>query len=271
MLAVDCHTHIFTPERFPYQKGTPYEPPAHETSSAEYCLAVLDAHRISHCVLVNPMSGYSFDNDCTLDAIKQSKGRFKGISLVPFDISEKEMVRLSDVGIVGHRFNLIDRPELLNDPALPKFLSKLKEANWILQVQCENNQMLVAAPFIEKSGLRVVIDHCGRPDPLLGLNQPGFKKLIELSQLENVHIKISGPFRFSQQPYPYSDADPYIEALIKSFTLDRCIWGSDWPFIRLSTRIDYGPTMAWLRSWLPDPKDQHKILWETPARLFGFS
>ena len=29
-------------------------------------------------------------------------------------------------------------------------------------------------------------------------------------------------------------------------------------------------TMSGLSRWLPDPNDRHKVLWENPARLFGF-
>ena len=73
---------------------------------------------------------------------------------------------------------------------------------------------------------------------------------------------LSGPW--------YLDVDPYIEAAIEAFTLDACVWGSDWPWVRMDERMDYGPVYACLNRWLPDPQDRVKVLWETPARLFGF-
>ena len=48
------------------------------------------------------------------------------------------------------------------------------------------------------------------------------------------------------------------------------MWGSDWPFVRTDERIDYGPELACLQRWLPDEADRRKVLWDTPARLFGF-
>jgi len=72
------------------------------------------------------------------------------------------------------------------------------------------------------------------------------------------------------QGYPYTDVDPFIAAAIAAYTLDRCVWGSDWPFVRMDERMDYGPPATCLPRWLPDAKDQQKVLWDTPARLFGF-
>ena len=42
------------------------------------------------------------------------------------------------------------------------------------------------------------------------------------------------------------------------------------PFVRLDMRVDYGPTRAVFDRWVPDAKARQKILWDTPARLFGF-
>jgi predicted TIM-barrel fold metal-dependent hydrolase len=64
--------------------------------------------------------------------------------------------------------------------------------------------------------------------------------------------------------------DPFIEAAINAFTLDHCVWGSDWPFVRMDERVDYGPTLNCLGRWLPDAADRDRVLWETPSRLFGF-
>jgi len=61
-----------------------------------------------------------------------------------------------------------------------------------------------------------------------------------------------------------------VEALIDAFTLDNCVWGSDWPFVRIPRRLDYGPALALLERWLPNQDDRRRVLWHTPARWFGF-
>lgn len=75
---------------------------------------------------------------------------------------------------------------------------------------------------------------------------------------------------FCDHAYPYRDVDPFIAVAIEAYTLERCVWGSDWPFVRMDERMDYGPPLTCLPRWLPDPQDRRKVLWDTPARLFGF-
>jgi predicted TIM-barrel fold metal-dependent hydrolase len=49
------------------------------------------------------------------------------------------------------------------------------------------------------------------------------------------------------------------------------VWGSDWPFLRMPERIDYGPLLALLAErQVPDDAARRRILWDTPCREFGF-
>ena len=60
--AADCHVHLFDPTRFPYGDAASYRPAPHETATVDQLLGVLDAHAISHALLVTPTSGYGSDN-----------------------------------------------------------------------------------------------------------------------------------------------------------------------------------------------------------------
>jgi len=147
----------------------------------------------------------------------------------------------------------------------------LVDLGLFLQIQVENDQLLALLPLIEKSSVRLVIDHCGRPSVAHGLQQQSFQALLAIGRERDAFIKLSGYYKFSRQPHPYEDTWPFIIALVEAFTLDRCVWGSDWPFLRASERLDYGPLLAVLPLLFPYPDDQHRLLWRTPARLLGFS
>ena len=69
---------------------------------------------------------------------------------------------------------------------------------------------------------------------------------------------------------PYTDTWRYVRALIDAFTLDACVWGSDWPFLRAPERVDYGPLLKLVELLLPYAGDRRKLLWDTPWRFFGF-
>ena len=267
----DCHAHVFCGDRFPLAAKTVYKPHPSQAGTPHDFLSVLDAHGFTHGLLVgaNP---YGLDNSCLLDAIASSSGRFKGIALVGHDCSENEIADLSARGIVGCRINLFNQGLApLTDPRAPAFLERLREAGWYVQIQCEKDQLTEVAPILKKARVRIMIDHFGRPDVARGVQQPGFQTLLEFGRSENAVVKLSGPFRSSLEPYPHYDVDPFIEAAIEAYTLDRCIWGSDWPFVRIDARMDYGPALNCLGRWLPAAADRNKVLCETPAKLFGFA
>ena len=78
-------------------------------------------------------------------------------------------------------------------------------------------------------------------------------------------MKLSGYAKFSRVAHPYEDVRPFVQALLDAFTTEGCVWASDWPFVKATERIDYGPLLKLFESLVPDPADRRKILWDTPA------
>jgi predicted TIM-barrel fold metal-dependent hydrolase len=266
---IDCHNHVFDPARFPYLEDTPYRPAGQELGTAAQLRNVLDAYGVQHALVVGPNSGYGFDNRCLLDALAHSGGRWKGIAVVPNNVSRAELERLKAAGIVGIAFN----PTQLGvayyaDTAA--LLAMLRGLDMFIQVQVEGDLLVPLVPLLRESGARILIDHCGRPIPETGLEQPGFKALLDLARTRRAYVKLSGYSKFSRAAYPFVDAWPYVRALIDAFTLDACLWASDWPFLRAPDRQDYGPLLKLAASLLPEKHDRRKLFWDTPKALFGF-
>jgi predicted TIM-barrel fold metal-dependent hydrolase len=46
--------------------------------------------------------------------------------------------------------------------------------------------------MLEASGAKLMFDHCGKPDPKLGLGQAGFQALLALAQTGRAAVKLSG-------------------------------------------------------------------------------
>lgn len=266
---IDCHNHIFDPVRFPYAADVKYRPAGQEVTTAAQLLRVFEAYGLKYALVVGPNSGYGTDNRCLLDAIGQSGGRFKGIAVVPNDVELDELKRLKSSGIIGVAFNTtaLGASYYLNSEEL---LAKLVDLDMFLQVQYEGDELLPLLPLLKKSTVRILIDHCGRPISKAGLDQPAFKELLELGRSGRAYIKLSGQAKFAIEPYPYADTWPYIRALVDAFTLDACMWGSDWPFLRYPERIDYGVLLKLAEELFPNAADRRKLMWETPRHLFGF-
>ncbi len=268
--AADCHAHVFG-KKYSFISTPVYTPLENQQGTAEELRQVLDAHNFTHGLLVGA-SPYGADNSCILDAIAASSGRFKGIALVEPDISDKELQRLNDTGVVGIRINLLSLGmKELTQPGAQRLFGRLKEMDWIVQIHCGKDNLAEAADLIRKAGVRIMVDHFGRPNIKCGISQPGFQTLLQFGKEGRAIVKLSGPFRSSLEGFPYRDVDPFIAAVIEAFTLDNCVWGSDWPFVLLNQRMDYGPQLVCLRRWLPNAEDRKKVLWDTPSRLFGFA
>jgi predicted TIM-barrel fold metal-dependent hydrolase len=266
---IDCHNHIFDPARFPYPEDAFYRPTGPELGTAAQFRHVLDAYGVRHALLVGPNSGYGPDNRCMLDAIAQGDGRFKGIAVVPNDVDRSELERRLAAGVVGVAFQIaLYGVDYYADTV--ELLAKLESLDLFVQLQVAHDQLIPFIPMLQRSGVRILIDHCGRPTPEAGLDQPGFKALLALARTKRAVVKLSGQLKFSRGPHPYADTRPYVRALIDAFSLDACVWGSDWPFLRAPTRVDYGPLLKLAEDLLPDAGDRRKVFWDTPRRLFGF-
>ena len=267
---VDAHCHVLDPARFPYAADVAYRPAGQEIGTLVQYQSVMDAYGVRHALLVGPNSGYGTDNRCLLDAIARGQGRFKGIAVVPNDASRSELERLKAAGVVGVAFNATVHG-VDHYATTAGLLRMLADLDLFIQIQVEHDQLVPLAPMLEQSGARILIDHCGRPTPGAGLEQPGFQAVLALARTGRAAVKLSGYQKFSAEPPPYGDAQPFVHALIDAFTLDACMWASDWPFLKATERLDVGPLLRAVERLLPDPADRRRLLWDTPCRLFGFA
>ncbi len=269
--AIDAHVHLFDPARFAFALDTPYCPPPAECGDARDLDSVLAAHGFAGALLVNPSSGYGDDNTCMLDALARGGGRHRGIARVALDVRPARLRTLARRGVVGIRRDLVgEGTGQLADPAFTRLARTLADQDLVLEIHCEAGQAIAVAQAADRLPCRLVIDHCGRPDPRAGVRAPAFRALLGLAELPRIALKISGAFRFGHRAPSYDDADVAARALIAAFGPDRCVWGSDWPFVRMPHRIDYGTSLAILARWVPDARTRRRILVDTPRHWFGF-
>jgi predicted TIM-barrel fold metal-dependent hydrolase len=266
---IDCHVHVLDPVNFPYGKDIEYKPSGPEIGTPAQLRQVMQTYGVSHALLVQPNSGYGSDNTCMLDTIAHGGGRYKGIAIIGFDADLAALRDLQAQGIVGAAFN----PTFHGIDYYKRsagLIGKLAELDMFLQIQSEHDQLSLFVPWIEAMPIRVLIDHCGRPTPEAGLDQPGFQALLRLAATQRVSVKLSGYSKFSRRPYPFDDSWPFVRAIVDAFTLERCLWASDWPYLRAPQRQDYGPLVELAELLFPDPAERHTLFCDTPRRLFGF-
>jgi len=266
---IDCHVHVLDPLTFPYGKDIDYHPAGPEVGTAAQLHQVMKTYGVSHALLVQPNSGYGGDNACMLDAIARGEGRFKGIAIIDFNADNAALRDFKRQGVVGAAFNptFYGNDYYRNSAGL---IARLADNDMFLQLQIEHDQLELFVPWIEAIPVKVLIDHCGRPTAKAGLGQPGFRALLKLARTKRVSVKLSGYMKFSDLPYPFDDAWPFVRALADAFTLEHCLWASDWPFLRAARRQDFGPLVELAAMLFPAARDRRVLFRETAQRLFGF-
>jgi predicted TIM-barrel fold metal-dependent hydrolase len=266
---IDCHVHVLDPARFPYNANTHYAPAGQEMGTPAQLREVMEAYGTRHALLVGPNSGYGLDNRCMLDTILHGEGRFKGIAVVRNDATYAELEALKAQGIVGVAWNVTFYGVDYYDDAMA-LLEKLAALDMFVDIQVELEQLLAFVPRLTQSGVRILVDHCGRPTIDAGVDQPGFRALLEIASTGRAYVKLSGIVKFSREPSPHHDARPFVDALLRAYTIDYCLWASDWPYLRGPARVDYGVQLRLLRSLFPDDEKRRQLVWDNPKRLFGF-
>jgi len=219
---------------------------------------------------VGPNSGYGLDNSCMLDTMMRNPGRYKGIAVVPNDITLEALRALKNQGVVGVAWNVTYYGLDHYHDAAP-LLRHLAALDMFVDIQVEHDQLVHMLPLLGRSGARILVDHCGRPTVAAGLDDPGFRALLALGASKRAYVKLSGLAKVSREPAPHEDARPFVAALADAFTLDHCLWASDWPYLRAPERVDYGVLLQIARTLFPDSDDRRKLMWDTPRELFGFA
>jgi predicted TIM-barrel fold metal-dependent hydrolase len=282
--ATDSHVHVFSPVRFPYSVARSYTPGEANLEDLEELRARLG---ISRLVLVQP-SVYGTDNRCVIDTLHRLGSKVaRAIAVIDaVSVTDAQLHELRRVGVVGVRVNL----NVKGEPDVDATVSVISQTLARVTAFDFNVQMYIPLPMIDAladaitaASVPVVLDHFAGAQAQLGLDQPGFTTLRRLLSSGKVWVKLSAPYRASQQGPDFPDLTPIARALIET-NADRLVWGSDWPHTGGNARrsdqkaadvepfqkVDDSRTLGLLSSWAGDRNVHRKILVDNAERLYRF-
>lgn len=265
--AVDSHAHVFL--RGLALADTRRHTPDYDAPLAQY-LGLLDAHGLSHGVLVQP-SFLGTDNRHLVEALRAASARLRGVAVVDSAIDDAGLQALAAAGVVGIRLNLIGLalPDL-RTPAWQSLLARVNALGWHVEIHVQAARLADIMPALLQAGCRVVVDHFGRPDPALGVADPGFGYLLRQAASGQVWVKLSAPYRNWTGAACASAGREAARQLLDAYTPARLMWGSDWPHTEHRHLASYPAATRWLDDWIDDPMQRRAVLAETPLRLFQF-
>jgi predicted TIM-barrel fold metal-dependent hydrolase len=277
----DSHVHVIGPaDRYPQSAARTYlaEPAPLQR------LCGLGARRdIDRFVIVQP-SFYGTDNAMLLESLDALGGRGRGVAVVdPTGVSKDTLADFAARGVRGLRLNLYspkgrDRSRMA---VLLADLAKLANAkNWHLQVIAPIEVLVQEVATLSRAAVPVVIDHYG----VFGHNAPtsaAGRQLIDLLQLPHVWMKLSAPYRVSDDPLDTKPNPEWLAAIL-AVAKARCVWGSDWPHtpahdaqkganvVTPHRMISYERLVDDFVTALGSAELTDMIMRDNPARLYGF-
>lgn len=254
--------------------------------------------------------GLSYGDDCSsLKAFIPQLGAAttKSIGVIdPEKTSDEEILSMHKAGVRGVRINLYHYRAMedvqLQKVALAAHAQRIKQLSlpWSLTMTTIHPEFWDELKgFVESDsrlqGIPLLTDHFALlkapsmlpahkdrdtpPPPPTA--QPGFASVMSLVRSGRLWVKLSAPYRVSEQKPDYADLEVLVRAFVDA-NPRQVLWGSDWPHTpRMKVRsheeaMTETPFMevddeAWLwslKSWLSD-EEWDLLMVQNPARLFG--
>ena len=262
----DCHAHLFGPyERFPLSSERSYTPP--EAVEQQY-MALLRRLGLRHGVLVHP-SAYGDDHSLLLHALA-AQPTLRGVVVVRPD-SPLPLTGLRERGVRGARFshrsgagtNFAGSASMADLRAL---VPALADAGLHAEIWTDCKALPEIAHELRELPIPVVIDHMGGFDPRAGINEPGFRTLLNLLESGNVWVKLCAYRNLLQEP-DWEVGRAFQQQMIAA-NPERLVWGSDWPHLRVNPTPDTVRLLDMFMDWAGGDATVQQILTNNPDRLY---
>lgn len=246
---VDTHVHVF-------RRSMPLMPdPRHSPTyefTAEQLEATLDEHGVKFCVIA-AASPWGDVNDYVVQSLR-GRPLWRGTAILEPTTSRHELEQLARAGMVGVRLPFISLQALpdLESWDWRRFLYRLADLDWHVHLHLDGPRIPQVLPQLERSGVKIVIDHIGRPDPVLREKCAGFESVVRSVEKGRTWVKLSGGYRLG----------PHAAALARELTrqvgFERMLWASDCPFVGVESTT-YRSTIDWLQEAVPDAADRQVL------------
>lgn len=268
--ACDAHSHVFGPfdRHLPLQSSVYALPEGYPEVHARMRATL----GVSYGILTQP-APYAHDPSAMLDAIVASAGALRGVAVADASIDDATLDHWATHGIVGLRFTEMRAPGGGRYPGsvgfdqIAELAPRLSERGMHAQLWASAATFAKDLPRLATLGLPLVLDHMASPDAAAGVAGTDFQDILRVVGDNDIWVKLA-ICRVSAAAPDYADARPFHDAFVAAAP-ERCLWGSDWPYVRLHPAPDAGKMMDLFFDWTADPGLQHRILVDNPATLYS--
>ncbi len=243
MQIVDTHQHLWDLDKLPYS-WTANQPKLNRSFRMDDYLAATKGIEIVKSVHVEADIDEEFIADETRYILELSERDDNPLSGVVAnarpeydDFRDSLLPFAKHPNLKGIRRLLQSEPdELSTTTTFRESIRSLEEFGLSFDICVRDHQLPVAIQLVKDCpNVRFILDHCGNPD-IKNRNYDFWReRIIEIADLPNVVIKVSGiVVNTDVEHWTVEDLRPAVEHVIASFGWDRVMFGSDWPVCTLA-------------------------------------
>jgi predicted TIM-barrel fold metal-dependent hydrolase len=276
-LVIDTHLEVWTLDpKFPF--AHPERPNLKVPMAApiENQVEQMKDFGLKYAVLINPRF-FGWDNSYISYSLHKYPKLFVAHGLVnPEDPKVAERLRywVKEHGFQGMRFSPIYHPKStwLNSKEHYPLWKEAEKLGAVFNYYILPHQM----PMLEEMagrfpGVKIVIDHLGKPDLKSPDPWPEFKKMFRLKKFPQVWVSASEPYELSlTKEYPYRDTIPFFKATYEEFGGKQLIWGTGYPRPRWELPMD--KELEFVDKYLDfyTKEDRERLLGKNALKIWRF-
>ena len=235
-LLIDTHLEVWTLDpRFllahPERPNLKLDAPAPIENQVEQ----MRDYGLAYAVLINPRV-HGWDNSYLSSCLQRYPKLFVAHGLIdPLDpkVAERFRYWVTEHGFQGMRFSPIYHPDSnwLSSKEHYPLWREAERLGAVFNFYILPHQMPMLAEMAARfPGVKVVVDHLGKPDLRQRDPWPEFRKMFALKKYPQVWISASEPYELSlTKQFPYRDTIPFFKAVYEEFGGRRLVWGTGYP------------------------------------------
>ena len=274
---VDTHMHVWKidPPRYTLEKTLADVPLPTEDATIEELRIDNAAAGVTHTVLVQPSTS-GWNNRYVVESAVAHPSQFAAHGLIDPDVraNAEDLRRWMAAGMAGFRFNMVrDKdPAWIGAPRNHALWEAAQDLGAVINVQMHPPLAWRLLEIANRyPGVKVIVDHLGKPDITEPPPYNDFSNILALSDLPNLYVKVSVLSLASRtKEYPYRDVFPWVKMLYEAFGASRLLWGTGYPGARRTLPLEQ--ELAIVTEHLPFllEDDKQWILGRTAMTIWRF-
>ena len=237
---IDIHPHIISTDTDRYPRiplfGVQSDWSRERPVTLEGLIAAMDEAGVDKAAIVQSSTCYGYDNSYVSDCVAKHSERFTAVGSVDVCQADAcERIRhWVDRGVSGLRLftggsTAAFDPSSLDDAASFPAWELCGELGLSMCIQTDPSGLAQVAGLAKRfPGVRIVLDHLGRPDISDGPPYKRASSLFGLAPFENIFLKLT-PRIVGDAHREQASAETFFPRLVSVFGSDRLAWGSNFP------------------------------------------